>query len=79
MHSSPREIWLPYLANSKNNFNNQISGRVAPPHKTDNDMKKMKLTVHRCLHFRDWQYWRVRPNGVIVLCRKRGFKTEIYK
>jgi hypothetical protein len=42
-------------------------------------MKKMKLTVHRCLHFRDWQYWRVRPNGVIVLCRKRGFKTEVYK
>ena len=48
-------------------------------HNTDNDMEKMKLTVHRCLHFRDWQYWRVRPNGVIVLCRKRGFKTEVYK
>ena len=42
-------------------------------------MEKMNLTVNRCLHFRDCQYWRVRPNDVIVLCRKRGFKTEMCK
>ena len=38
---------------------------------------KLKLTYYRCSHFRDWQYWRVRPNGVIVICRKRSFKTEL--
>lgn len=42
-------------------------------------MEKMKLTFNRCLHFRDWRYWRVRPNGVIVVCHMRSFKTENYK
>ncbi len=67
------------MTSSQKNFNNEPSGRGDPPHNTDNDMEKMKLTVHRCLHFRDWQYWRVRPSGVIVLCKKRKFKTEVYK
>ena len=43
------------MTNSEKKSNNQPTGRGDPPHNTDNDMEKMKLTVHRCSHFRDWQ------------------------